>query len=63
MSWQALVSALVRRVRDGYRVSHDDVATLIRAGVPIDELARAFAEDGEAFAHARRVLDEVGIAV
>lgn len=63
VTYQALVSALVRRIRDGYRVSPEDVSTLLRSGVSVDELVRAFSEEGEPFAHARTVLDEVGIAV
>jgi hypothetical protein len=56
VTWQALVSALVSRVRDGYLVTRSDVDALLRAGVPREELARAFAGESAAFAHAQAMV-------
>lgn len=57
VTWQALVSALVSRItRDGYLVTRSDVDALLRAGVPRDELVRAFAGESAAFAHARAMV-------
>lgn len=53
---EALVSALVGRARDGYRVSAADIAALLGAGVAPEQLAQAFAGEGEALEHARAVI-------
>lgn len=57
VTWQALLSALALRVaRDAYRVTREELLALVRAGVPREELVRAFSGDGEAFAHAQHVI-------
>lgn len=53
---EALISGLVRRVRDGYLVTRGDVDALLRAGVPKAQLREAFAGDSDAFAHARALI-------
>jgi hypothetical protein len=65
---QALVSALVRRIRAGYLVSRADLDALLGGGVPLGELVFALSPPDEgdaaaAFAHARRLLDELGVLV
>jgi hypothetical protein len=53
---EALISALVRRAREGYRVSRDDVEALLKAGVPRAQLIAAFAGDSEPMIHARALI-------
>ena len=53
---EALVSALVRRARGGYRVTRADIDALLRAGVPREQLLSAFAGEGESLAHARTMI-------
>lgn len=55
---EALISALVRRAREGYRVTREDLDALLKAGVPRAQLLQAFAGEGEALQHARAVLDD-----
>lgn len=53
----ALLSALARRIADeGYLVTAGDVDALLGARCPVEDVARAFAAPGDAFAHARAVL-------
>ncbi|MBI2395392.1 MAG: hypothetical protein HYV09_37830 [Deltaproteobacteria bacterium] len=56
---EALISALVGRARQGYRVTRADVEPLLRSGVPFEQLLAAFAGDGEGLAHARAVLAQL----
>ena len=51
-----MISALVRRARDGELVSASDVDALLRAGVPPAQLTEAFAGEGAAFEHARALV-------
>ncbi len=53
---EALISALVRRAREGYRVTRDDIDALLKAGVPRAQLQDAFAGEGEALQHARAMI-------
>lgn len=56
---EALISALVGRARQGYRVTRADVEPLLRAGVPFEQLLSAFGGEGEGLAHARGVLAQL----
>jgi hypothetical protein len=53
---EALISALVRRAREGDLVSADDVDALLRAGVPAAQLTEAFAGEGAGLEHARTLV-------